>query len=231
MGMLGNGTPGDMGQDDSIGESDFGPEGNETSSNPVSGLSGTGGIGAFKDFDTEVDLFTRDPKGWTQSYGSRFGYDAKNLNIENQIIEKDPVKAHTNFLSNLLEMEISKEFDVPFSTVKDKRQLDKSFIDKYQLNSINPKNLSVEDQNFRDNFMQAMKDNVTSIAMGVPEDIAQEVIDNLYDNFMDAVDSSWQMDLAAVTTGIKTQLQDLMLGVEPGTTEGMTAAQNTEGGN
>ena len=165
MGMLN----GDMGQDDTIGESDFGPEGNETSSNPVSGLSGMvtdkdapnfgqpniGSWATAKNEDRSITdvmgLFNDDPVAMGKAYGSK----GKGYTYSDSFDFSKTAIQHTNFIVDLMNKEFQKTYGVGLKDAK-----------------------SVRDAMTKDQKEAMSKDadaKTNAILSGIPDDMKDEV--------------------------------------------------------
>jgi hypothetical protein len=248
MGMLGNGTPGDMGQDDSIGEGDFGPEGNETSSDPVSGLSGmdpTTGMANIGSWATAKDpnrtmsqvmgLFSKEDDP-TVSMAKAYGPKGKGYAYSDSFSSKS-AQQHTNFVVDLM---------------------DKSFQAKYGKSLKDSK--SVHDamtKDEQDAMIAEAKANTKGILSGIPADIRDEVnlginvtiaqmmgyspvadTDAIPDWFGLPKETGWMskakawaknIDFNAYNLFAKTDATMLnMLGEEPGTQSDVTAMEGGE---
>ena len=155
MGMLGNGTPGDMGQDDSIGESDFDGESGLGGMDPTTGMANIGSWATAKDPNrtmTQVmGMFDDDPVAMAKGYGLK----GKGYAYSDSFDFSKSAKQHTNFVVDLM---------------------DKSFQAKYGKSLKDSK--SVHDAMTKDEKAAMVADalaNTKGILSGIPANIRDEV--------------------------------------------------------
>jgi hypothetical protein len=236
MGMLGNGTPGDMGQDDSIGESDFDGESGLGGMDPTTGMANIGSWATAKDpnrtMDQVMGMFDDDPVAMAKGYGPKGrGY------AYSDSFSSKSAQQHTNFVVDLM---------------------DKSFQAKYGKSLKDSK--SVHDamtKDEQDAMIAEAKANTKGILSGIPEDIRDEVnlginvtiaqmmgyspvadTDAIPDWFGIPKETGWMSKATAWAKNVEFNLYNSlaktdatmlnMLGEEPGTQSDVTAMEGGE---
>jgi len=157
MGMLGNGTPGDMGQDDSIGENDFGGELGASGlggMDPETGMANIGSWATAKDpnrtMDQVMGMFDDDPVAMAKGYGPKgIGYQYSDS------FSSKNAKAHTAFMVSLME----KSFQAKYGkSLKDSRSVYDAMTEEEQ-----------------EAMIADAKANTTGILSGIPANMRDDV--------------------------------------------------------
>jgi hypothetical protein len=172
MGMLGNGTPGDMGQDDSIGESDFDGESGLGGMDPTTGMANIGSWATAKDpnrtMSQVLGLFSKqdDP---TVSMAKAYGPKGKGYAYSDSFNFDKNVEQHVNFIVDLMDKQFFDKYSRQFA------HLSKT---KGKLNFGLKDSKSVYDAMTEDE-KEAMKEDAKAstfgILSGIPDNIKDDV--------------------------------------------------------
>ena len=232
MGMLN----GDMGQDDTIGEDDFGGLSGLGGMDPETGQPNIGSWATAKDpnrtMDKVMGMFDDDPVAMAKGYGPKgIGYQhSDSFNFDKS------AKQHTNFVMDLLDKEFQNKYGKPLTDFKS------------HLDSLDEK----EKEAFKDDATKA----ATAALVGIPDNIRDAVAQGINVNFATIMGyapthaganvpahvvedlnlkepGAWNL-LAnyyydEFTDQFGQQLMNTMLGEEPGTKSDVTAIESGDG--